>query len=202
MFRDLRTKIIDILSVLLVGAGVVLWALPIQALSAQAGRVLQANVILSSLVFIFLATQLTTVGVAFYAYSLTTRKVRQEEEEVESTLDRLEVLLGEQRKTAPGSTPTIRVDFDRLRNPPQGKPSKIHLLAVVEGILVLLLYGWLVAEFQSNLYMQKWVSANISWATYLLNDYALILIIGLLVGGSVSQLKRRQTRRANTISQS
>lgn len=191
-----KSKLIDIFSVLLVGVGVGFWIWPIQALRSQSGGFAQADIMLRSLVLIFLATQLTTVGVAFYAYSLSMRKAREEDEETESTLDRLEALLNKQNRGSSGSTPTVRLGLDSLR---RGRPrqsiSMVHLLAVVEGIAVLLLYGWLVAEFKANLYMQGWVRNNIPWAAYLLNDYFLVLLVGLLAGILLSQLRVLRTRR-------
>ena len=195
--RALKSKLIDILGVALVGVGVSLWIWPIQTLRSQAGGVAQANAILVSLVFIFLATQLTTVGVAFYAYSLSQRRAREDDEEIESTLDRLEALLNEKR-SGPGSTPTIRFDFDSLRrNSSRHRLSKIHLLAVIEGIAVLLLYGWLVAEFKSNQHLTEWVLSSLPWAIYFLNDYFLFLLIGLLTGILLSQLGALRTRRSS-----
>lgn len=191
----------NVFSVALVTLGVLFWIWPIQILRSQAGEVAQANEILKSLVFIFLATQLTTVGVAFYAYSLSTRSRNREEEEAESALDRLESLLTEQKGTSPGVTPTIHLDLESLR-PDSSKRgiTRVHLLAVTEGIMVLLLYGWLVQEFEANLHMQGWVRNNLPFLTYLLNGYAFFLMVGLLAGILVSELlasgiKRRPPAR-------
>lgn len=190
-----KSKLIDIISVLLVGLGVGFWIWPVQTLRSQAGGFAQADVMLRSLVFIFLATQLTTVGVAFYAYSLSMRKAREEDEEPETTLDGLEASLNQQNRDSSGSTPTIRLDLNSLRRSrPRRIVSRIHLLAVVEGIVVLLLYGWLVAEFKANLYMQGWVRNNIPLAAYLLNDYFLVLLVGLMAGILLSQLRVLRTR--------
>ena len=63
----------DLLSVGLVTAGVVLWLRPIEALRTQDGHAVQADTLANTIAFLFLGTQLTSIGIAFYAYSLLRR---------------------------------------------------------------------------------------------------------------------------------
>ena len=109
-----RSRIVEVFSLSLAGAGAVFWILAILLLRSEASRLAQAGLFSASLSFIFFATQLTIVGVAFYAYSLS-RKNRGEDDEAESTLDMLEVLLNRQKETATGSTTALRLDLDTLR---------------------------------------------------------------------------------------
>jgi hypothetical protein len=183
--RGSKRSLIDVLSIGLVGSGVLLWILPIQILRGEVGQVIQANTILNLLVLIFMATQLTTVGVAFYAYSLSQRRAVEKEEEVDSTLDRLERLLSREKR--PGFDP-LQVEMGQLRRPPE-RISRLHVMVVVETILVLMLYGWLVVEFQSNVYMQNWVRANVAGLEYVLNYSSLSLLLGILFGVLVTQLR-------------
>lgn len=201
LFSSPRARLMDVFSVALVGLGVMFWIWPIQILRSQAGGFTQADGMLRSLFFIFLATQLTTVGVAFYAYSLSTRLRSREEEDAESALDKLEALLTEQKRNGSGVTPTIRLDLESLRSSSsKGGIARVHILAVTEGVMVLLLYGWLVQEFESNVHMQGWVRNNLPFLGYLLNGYALFLMVGLLGGILFSELlasgiKRRPAPR-------
>ena len=183
-----RMRTAEAFSLAVAGVGATLWVLAFVILQGQAGQILQAGTLLTSLGFVFFATQLMIVGVAFYAYSMS-RKSRNEEEEAEFTLDRLETLLAKPKGTTAGSSSPIRLDVDTLNElQSRGSLSKIHVVAAVEALVVLLLYGWLVDEFNSNPYMQDWVLSNMAWAHYALNFVSVALVSGLFVGVLISQL--------------
>ncbi len=186
---EVRSRIFDIVSVSLVAMGVALWIWPLERLTEQAQGFVQGSTVVNSLVFVFLATQLTTVGVAFYAYSLSNRRTVEEHDEIEAAIDRLEGLLVEHKMARLNSPPTVGLDIARLRRDvSKHRLSRWHILSLVEGVLVVVLYGWMVNEYHSNMYMQSWVAGNIPWAGFLLTDYAFYIITGLAFGILVSQL--------------
>ncbi len=169
-----------------------MWVRSIDVLRGQTGAFVQTSALLSSVGFLFLASQLATVGVAFYAYSLSTRRVSEGAEQVKRTLDRIERLLKEEKFKGP--RPSVTLDIESLREQSLRKLSGIHFLAIVEGLGLLLLYGWLVEEFQSNIYTQDWARANTPWAFYFLNEYVLLLLVGLLAGFLGSRLRTFRRR--------
>lgn len=66
---------------------------------------------------------------------------------------------------------------------------------LVEIVLLLIFYVGFVNEYSSNLFFRSWVQANIPWASYLLNFYALLTaagFAGVLLGWLVhrEQLER------------
>lgn len=186
---EVRGRILDILSVSLVAVGVALWVWPMERLTEQAQGFVQGSTVVNSLVFVFLATQLTTVGVAFYAYSLSNRRNIEEHDEIEAAIDRLEGLLVEHKLSRLNSPPTVGLDINRLReNISRHRLSRWHILSLAEGVLVVLMYGWIVNEYRSNVFLQGWIGNNVPWASFLLTEYSFYIVAGLAFGILVSQL--------------
>jgi len=186
---QVKGRMFDILSVALVGMGVAFWVWPIETLTDQAQGYVQGSTVVHSLIYIFLATQLTTIGVAFYAYSLSNRRSVEEHDEIEAAIDRLEGLLVEHKMSRLTTPPTVGIDIGKLRdNVSRHRLSRLHILSVVEAILLVVLYGWLANEYRSNVFMQGWVQSNIPWMTVLLSEYAFYVVTGLVFGALVSQL--------------
>jgi len=186
---QVRGRMFDILSVTLVVMGVAFWIWPIETLTDQAQGYVQGSTVLHSLLYIFLATQLTTVGVAFYAYSLSNRRSVEEHDEIEAAIDRLEGLLVEHKMSRLTTPPTVGLDIGQLRdNVSKRRLSRLHILSVVEAILLVVLYGWLVNEYRFNVFMQGWVQSNMPWAGFLLTEFSFYVVAGLVFGALVSQL--------------
>jgi hypothetical protein len=169
--------------------GVAFWIWPIETLTDQAQGYVQGSTVVHSLLYIFLATQLTTVGVAFYAYSLSNRRSVEEHDEIEAAIDRLEGLLVEHKMSRLTAPPTVGIDIGQLRNNvSKRRLSRLHILSVVEAILLVVLYGWLVNEYRFNVFMQGWVQSNIPWSGFLLTEFSFYILAGLVFGALVSQL--------------
>jgi len=82
-----------------------------------------------------------------------------------------------------------------------GKPrfglvSKALSIAVVEAVILILIYGGLVREYASNVNMQNWVQANFALGSYSLNYKAVLVLAGLL-GVLIFQLLPRNFDRAS-----
>src|SRR5713101_2816061 len=190
-FKTPGTRLLNIVSVGLVGVGVVSWIRFIDLLRTQTGRFVQTDALIGSIGFLFLASQLTTVGVAFYAYSLFIRR-KEDPEETTTTLGRIEALFDEQKRNE--AKTVRRFDRESIRETYRAKLSRVQLLALAEGVGMVLLYAWLVTEFQSNIYMQDWAKRNAPFIVYLLNYYILALFLGLLLGFLLFQF--RPSRRS------
>lgn len=62
--------------------------------------------------------------------------------------------------------------------------SKRLFADVIELSLLLILYAGFVDEYSASLYFRSWIRANIPWAAYLLNYYALLTVatvVGVLL---------------------
>ena len=58
--------------------------------------------------------------------------------------------------------------------------SKALAIALVEAVLLIIIYGGLVREYASNVNMQNWVQVNFAPGSYLLNYNAVLVLAGLL----------------------
>ena len=142
----------------------------------------------SSLSLVSLSVLLVTIGVGLSAYSLALRKSKQENERLRSALYELEVLV--EPKNGPGDAyPNGEQSTDSIaRVGEKGRMSKTLALAIVEAVVIILIYGGLVREYESNVNMQKWVQANIWPGAYILNYNALFLVVGGLLGMLIFQV--------------
>ena len=68
---------------------------------------------------------------------------------------------------------------------------KVLAIALVEAIVMLIIYSGLVREYGSNVNMQNWVQANFAPGGYLLNYYGVLILAGLL-GVTIFQLLPRK----------
>src|SRR6266581_4905732 len=71
---NFRHGLVEILSVVFVGVGVVLWFEPLEILRDQAGSVVRTGALVELLLYVFFAVGFTIVGLAFYVYSLHSYK--------------------------------------------------------------------------------------------------------------------------------
>ena len=69
--------------------------------------------------------------------------------------------------------------------------SKSVAIALVEAVLLIIIYGGLVREYASNVNMQNWVQTNFAPGIYFLNYNAVLVLAGLL-GVLIFQLLPRK----------
>ncbi len=185
-----KTRVLNLLSVGLVTVGMISWIRFIDLLEGQTSSTfVQTGALLNSVGFLFLASQLSTVGVAFYAYSLSAKKVSEWERRLETALEAIQTFIKERKEAGAGQLPTL--DLRTLKELSFKKTSRTHLFSVLEALGIVLLYGWLAAEFQSNVRAQEWARQSAPWVFYLLNEYLLFLFVGVLASVVVSWLRAR-----------
>ncbi len=68
-------------------------------------------------------------------------------------------------------------------------------MVFVEAAVVFGFYGVLVAAYDANPSMRAWVESNAPWAGYLLNDTAVVLLLGVFVGVLLSELLAIRRKR-------
>ena len=136
-------------------------------------------------------------GVSFCTYYLAMRTTWRASSRIESALYELEVLVG--RKSTSQESPAVLgvvMEAKRAGKRLFGLPSKALSIALVEAIVMILIYGGLVQEYSSNVNMQNWVRANFALGRYFLNYYGLLILAGLL-GVAIFRLipRRLQSRK-------
>jgi hypothetical protein len=139
-------------------------------------------------------------GVALCTYVLVMRKTWRASNRIESALYELEALVG-QRNGGPGSSlterpvPDAKISKGSFHLLSFNLVSKALAIALVEAVLLIVMYGGIVQEYSSNINMQNWVRSNFAPGNYLLNYNAVLVLAGLL-GVLIFQLlpKRVQSR--------
>ena len=177
-----------------VGAGALLLLWPIQALGGLGVNVIQLNAVSSSLILVPASLLLVTGGVGLCTYFLVLRRTSKEYYKMESAIYKLETLMGSKEGVlAPSPTTRPEAKLSDGQTSPV-RISKSLAVALVEGVLLILLYGGLVGEYKSNIHMQEWVQANIAFGGYFLNEVAILLLAAAVLGVLVFQWLLRRTR--------
>jgi hypothetical protein len=130
-------------------------------------------------------------GVGLCTYYLAMRRTWRASSRIESALYELEALM-EKKNTSPDSPVDAGVVMGVK---PIGRKSfhlpKVLAIALVEAIVMLIIYSGLVQEYGSNVNMQNWVQTNFAPGGYLLNYYGVLILAGLL-GVTIFQLLPRK----------
>jgi hypothetical protein len=125
-------------------------------------------------------------GVALCTYFLAMRRTWRASNRIESALYELEALVGQKNGVAGsalgvGVIPEAKKGGKRSFHIPSfNLGSKALAIALVEAVLLIIIYGGLVREYASNVNMQNWVQANFAPGSYLLNYNAVLVLAGLL----------------------
>ncbi len=170
-----RGKVPAAIGLLAAGAGVSLWT----------WLLIQTS---SSLALVSVSMLLAMSGIGLCAYSLAVRRGRQENNRIKSALYDLEVLVEPKN----GSKDSV-VDTDSKSGPPREegghrRVSKTLAVAIVEAVVLLIVYGGLVQEYASNINMQQWMRANLWPGVYMLNFNTLFVVVGGLLGTIAFQI--------------
>jgi hypothetical protein len=120
-------------------------------------------------------------GVGLCTYYLAMRRTWRASNRIESALLEMEALVGQKNAnsdpwlnsgTVQGRKRPRRLRFDFL--------SKTLAIALVEAVIMVIIYGGLVQEYVANVNMQNWVKTNFAPGIYLLNYYVVLILAGLL----------------------
>ncbi len=192
--RDESGKAQYIFGLVAIGIGATLWMLEIQASWGSTGDAVQMGIVSSPLMLVSMAMSLVIGGVGLCTYSLAVRRTRQDNKQMESAIYELEALVAS-RNGVPDPTPAERPD-EKLpeRQASSQRISKSLAVALVEAVMLIIVYGGLVQEYVSNINMQHWVQANIAFAGYVLNYNAVLLLTTALSGVLVYQLLPTERR--------
>jgi hypothetical protein len=193
--RSLQRGLVEVVSVVLVATGVLLWFQPLEILHDQAGSVVRTGVLVDLLLYVFFAVGLTIAGLAFYVYSLHAYKTGDNVPSAEPNLTQLEFFLENQNQIAPGSGRQTSLDTKAISEAEPRRFPRTYLLVFVEAAIVFAFYGMLVSVYDATPSMQGWVGVNASWAGYLLNDTTLALLLGIFLGAVLTELRAARRKK-------
>ncbi|TMI58579.1 hypothetical protein E6H14_05010 [Candidatus Bathyarchaeota archaeon] len=128
-----------------------------------------------------LSVPLLMVGVGLRTYYVAMRRTWRASSRIESALYELEVLVG-QKSTSQESPAVVGavMEAKHAGRKSFGLPSKTLSIALVEAIVMIIIYVGLVQEYSSNVNMQTWIRANFALGSYFLNYYGMLILAGLL----------------------
>ncbi len=193
--KNFGRGLVEILSVVFVGVGVLLWFEPLEILRDQAGSVVRTGALVELLLYVFFAVGFTIVGLAFYVYSLHSYKAREDAHAMEPNLTQLDVFLDPPNQAGPSKNSQLSPDTKSISEADPRRFASTYLLAFVEAAVVFAFYGVLVFVYDANPSMRAWVDVNVPWAGYLLNDTVLVLLLGIFLGVLLSELRTIRRRR-------
>jgi hypothetical protein len=181
-----------ILGLAAIGAGTAAWTYTTRGLGGFGLGNLIPYDASASAILLPISIPLLIGGVGLCTYYLAMRRTWRASSRIESALYELEALVG-QRNGAPGSSPDTGtlLGVKVAGKSRFGLVSKSLSIALVEGVILILIYGGLVREYASNVNMQNWVQANFVPGSYFLNYNAVLVLAGLL-GVLIFQLLPRK----------
>jgi hypothetical protein len=177
-----------------IGIGAAAWAYSTRALGGFGlGSLIPWDSSISA-ILLPLSIPLLIGGVSVCTYYLVMRRTWRARNRIESALYELEALVG-QKNAASGSSAETGVarETKTATKPSFYLLSKALAVALVEGVLLIVIYGGLVQEYVSNVNMQTWVKANFAPGSYFLNYNGVLALAGLL-GVLIFQLLPRKLR--------
>jgi hypothetical protein len=136
-------------------------------------------------------------GVGLFTYYFAMRRTWRASNRIESALYELEALVGQKNGLGESSpAPETSSALISAKKARLGLGSSALAFALVEAVILLVIYGGLVQEYTFNLNMQNWVRANFAPGVYLLSYDAVLALAGI-IGVLIFQLLPRKIRSRN-----
>jgi hypothetical protein len=179
--NDWRGRAQIILGLAAIIAGAASWMYTTKALEGVGLDSLIPRNESASAILLPISIPLLIGGVGLCTYFLAMRRTWRASNRIESALLELEALVGQKNPnlgTSADARPAREVKvagklrFDLV--------SRTLAIALVEAVILVIIYSGLVQEYVSNINMQNWVQANFAPGSYLLNYYMVLILAGLL----------------------
>ena len=186
------------LGLIAIGAGTASWTYTTRALGGFGlGNLIPWNETASALL-LPISIPLLIGGIGLCTYFLAMRRTWRASNRIESALYELETLVGQKNAGQGfaldgGAVPEAKTKKRSSHLPSLSVVSNSVAIALVEAVLLIIIYGGLVREYASNVNMQSWVQANFALASYFLNYNAVLVLAGLL-GVLIFQLLPRRVQ--------
>jgi hypothetical protein len=170
-----REKTQAIVGLIVTIAGSLIWSWAIQ--------------VSAPITLVSLGMLLTIAGVSLSAYSLAIMRTSQETKGIRSALYRLESLVEPRSEPGAPLVPSAIGSGTARGKMMQERFPKTLAVALVEAVMLIIVYSGLVHEYAQNVNMQEWVHVNASLGGYILNYQAVFVATGTLLGAVVFQLR-------------
>ena len=170
-----------ILGLVAIGAGAASWTYTTKAFGGLGLDNLIAWNASASSILLPISIPLLIGGMGICTYFLAMRRTWRASNRIESALLELEALVVQKNAN---SVP--RMDLGTVPDVKRARRLRSNFLprtlasALAEGAVMVIIYGSLVQEYLSNVYMQNWVETNFAPGGYLLNYYVVIILAGSL----------------------
>ncbi|HEV2119393.1 MAG TPA: hypothetical protein VGS11_04725 [Candidatus Bathyarchaeia archaeon] len=119
-------------------------------------------------------------GVGLCTYYFTMRRTWRASSLIESALYELEALVVQRSLSSGFPEAVAAIEAKPTGRRPFHLPSKALAIALVEAVVMIMIYGGIVQEYGSNVNMRNWVQANFAPGEYLLNYYGVLILAGVL----------------------
>ncbi len=140
----------------------------------------------SSVIMLSIAILMIVTGSTTFAYSRASRKSGEELPDSESLTREVEALTGLRSNKQSAFQPIVN---------PRSRWSRAEIVAIVEVGIIILLYGGLLRDYDSSVFMREWVENNLPVATFILNDNLFFLVVGVVVATVAFHLISRKNHR-------
>ena len=184
--RKTRSKRNEAIGLLVAGTGALVWALALLVFFGSAQTMIVADRTSSSIILLSIALPLIASGSTVFAYSRGSKHEEEEIEDSDSIVREVEALA----KQGNDLPPDLKTSLEMKKG-----LSRLSTLAFIEGVVIIALYIGLLREYDSSLYMQVWLQANLPVATFFLNDNVFFLMVGIVVSSALFRLGSRKHRR-------
>ena len=182
-----------------IGFGTTAWAYSARGLGELGlGTLIPWNSSVSALL-LPVSLPLLVGGVGLCTYYFTMRRTWRASSLIESALYELEALVVQRSLSAGFPESGVAIEAKPTGRRQFHLPSKALSIALVESVVMIILYGGLVQEYGSNVNMRNWVQANVAFGGYVFNYYGVLILAGFL-GVVIFQLLPRtlQARKLQT----
>lgn len=183
--RKNRSRRKEVIGLLVAGTGALVWSWALLVFMGSAQTIIFADRTSFSIILLSIALPMIASGSTVYAYSRGSKQ-KEEVDENDSIVREVEALAKNGNDLPP--------DLKTSREMRKGL-SRLSTLALIEGVIIIALYIGLLREYDSSVYMQGWLQANLPVATFFLNDNVFFLMVGIVISSVLFRFGARKNHR-------
>jgi len=169
--KEPKTTLGEVIGLTSAGVGVTVWAWALLVFIGNVQPVVLVDKTASSIMMLSVAVPLIAAGSTTFAYSRARRGKIDEGVDEESLALEVEALAGPRNNDHAFYQPKIG----------SARSTRAEVAAIVEGMIIVLMYAVLLRDYDSSVYLRQWVEANVPVATFILNDNVFFLVVGVAV---------------------
>ncbi len=169
--KEPKTTLGQAIGLTTAAAGTAIWAWALLVFIGSVEPVLLVDKTSSSIMMLSVAVPLIAAGSTTFAYSRASRRTIDDDMDEESMTREVEALASPRTNDKTMYQPGIR----------NTRSTRAEVAAIVEGIIIVLMYAVLLRDYDSSVYLREWVGTNFQAATFILNDNVFFLVVGVAV---------------------